>query len=147
MLGRVGEVAAGVFNTLVPDPGGRRAGFTLSPSARDATPPRPPAPANASHADDEALRRRQIPIPHTVPEKRDQAGHRLRRGSTGGLPPGFDREMYKRSHRVECLTSLLKQTRGIATRYEKPAVRSEATTVQLALIRQALCPHLKHVLD
>ncbi|MFE0380968.1 hypothetical protein ACFW1M_36635 [Streptomyces inhibens] len=45
--------------------------------------------------------------------------------------------MYKRSHRAECLTSLLKQTRGIATRYEKPAVRYEAATVQLALIRQA----------
>ncbi|WP_208948773.1 IS5 family transposase [Streptomyces subrutilus] len=36
------------------------------------------------------LRRRQIP--HTIPEKRDQVGHRLRRGSTGGRPPGFDRE-------------------------------------------------------
>ncbi|MFB7632336.1 transposase [Streptomyces sp. NPDC056149] len=33
----------------------------------------------------EYLRRRQIP--HTIPEKRDQAGHRRRRGSAGGRPP------------------------------------------------------------
>ncbi|WP_181923703.1 transposase [Streptomyces inhibens] len=84
----------------------------------------------------EALRRRQIP--HTIPEKRDQAGHRLRRGSTGARPPGFNREMHQRRHRVECRISLLKQTRGIATRYEKPAVRYDAATVQLALIRRAL---------
>jgi transposase len=83
----------------------------------------------------EYLRRRQIP--HTIPEKRDQAGHRLRRGSAGGRPPGFDREMYKRRHKVECRIGLLKQARGVATRYDKLAVRYEAT-VQLALIRQAL---------
>ncbi|WP_241757058.1 IS5 family transposase [Streptomyces sp. WAC00263] len=81
------------------------------------------------------LRRRQIP--HTIPEKRDQAGHRLRRGSAGGRPPGFDRETYKRRHKVECRIGLLKQARGVATRYDKLAVRYEAT-VQLALIRQAL---------
>jgi transposase len=60
----------------------------------------------------EYLRRRQIP--HTIPEKRDQAGHRLRRGSAGGRPPGFDREMYKRRHEVECRIGLLKQARGVA---------------------------------
>ncbi|WP_234341570.1 IS5 family transposase [Streptomyces sp. NRRL S-1813] len=81
------------------------------------------------------LRRRQIP--HTIPEKRDQAGHRLRRGSAGGRPPGFDREAYKRRHKVECRIGLLKQARGVATRYDKLAVRYEAT-VQLALIRQTL---------
>lgn len=81
------------------------------------------------------LRRRQIP--HTIPEKRDQAGHRLRRGSAGGRPPAFDREMYKRRNRVECRIGLLKQARGVATRYDKLAVRYEAT-VQLTLIRQAL---------
>ena len=83
----------------------------------------------------EDLRRRQIP--HTIPERRDQAGHRLRRGSAGGRPPAFDREMYKRSNRVECRIGLLKQARGVATRYDKLAVHYEAT-VQLTLIRQAL---------
>ncbi|WP_455907993.1 IS5 family transposase [Streptomyces mirabilis] len=83
----------------------------------------------------EYLRRRHIP--HTIPEKRDQVGHRLRRGSSGGRPPIFDREKYKTRHKVENRIGLLKQARGIATRYDKPAVRYEAT-VQLALIRKAL---------
>ncbi|NGN68984.1 transposase [Streptomyces sp. A7024] len=60
------------------------------------------------------LRRRQIP--HTIPEKRDQAGHRRRRGTAGGRPPGFDWEMYERRHKVECRIGLLKQARGVATR-------------------------------
>lgn len=72
----------------------------------------------------EYLRRRQIPP--TIPEKRDQAGHRRRRGSTGGRPPGFDCERYKARHKVECRIGLLKQARGVATRYEKLAVRYEA---------------------
>ncbi|WP_443055836.1 hypothetical protein [Streptomyces sp. NBC_00239] len=80
-------------------------------------------------------RRRQIP--HTIPEKPDQAGHRRRRGSAGGRPPGFDREKYKARHVVENRIGLLKQARGVATRYDKLAVRYEAT-IQLALIRQPL---------
>lgn len=91
--------------------------------------------AYSSRAIRDYLRPRQIP--HTIPEKRDQARHRLRRGSDGGRPPGFDREMYKKRNRVECRIGLLKQARGIATRYDKLAVRYEAT-VQLALIRQPL---------
>ncbi|MCX5602860.1 IS5 family transposase [Streptomyces phaeochromogenes] len=81
------------------------------------------------------LLRRQIP--HTIPEKRDQARHRMRRGTAGGRPPGFNREMYKRRHKIECRIGLLKQARGVATRFDKLAVRYEAT-VQLTLIRQAL---------
>lgn len=83
----------------------------------------------------EYLRRRQIP--HTILEKRDQAGHRLRRGSAGGRPPAFAREKYKARHKVECRIGLLKQARGVATRYDKLAVRYEAT-VQLTLIRQSV---------
>jgi len=81
------------------------------------------------------LRRRGIAC--TIPEKRDQAGHRVRRGSLGGRPPGFDRDMYKRRHKVECRIGLLEQARGIATRHDKLAVRYEST-VQLTLTRQAL---------
>ncbi|MFF4782810.1 IS5 family transposase [Streptomyces griseorubiginosus] len=76
-------------------------------------------------------------IPHTIPEKRDQTGHRLRRGSAGGRPPTFDRERYKRRHKIECRIGLLKHARGVATRYDKLAVRYEAT-IQLTLIRQSL---------
>ncbi|WP_330302018.1 MULTISPECIES: IS5 family transposase [unclassified Streptomyces] len=91
--------------------------------------------ADSSRAIREYLRRRQIP--HAIPEKRDQAGHRLRRGTAGGRPPSFDREMYNRRHKVESRIGPLKQARGLATRYDKLAVRHEAT-VQLTLIRQGL---------
>ncbi|PJN36693.1 hypothetical protein CG747_32770 [Streptomyces sp. CB02959] len=81
------------------------------------------------------LRRRRIP--HTIPEKRDQAGHRLRRGSAGSRPPGFDRDHYKRRHKIECRIGLLKQAQAVATRYDKLAIRYEAT-VHLTLIPQSL---------
>lgn len=48
--------------------------------------------AYSSRAIRSYLRKRRIP--HTIPEKLDQAGHRLRRGSAGGRPPAFDREMH-----------------------------------------------------
>lgn len=76
-------------------------------------------------------------IPHAIPEKRDQARHRMRRGTAGGRPPGFNREMYKRRHKIRCRIGLLKQARGVATRFGKLAVSYEAT-VRLILIRQAL---------
>ncbi|MGW3174631.1 IS5 family transposase [Streptomyces sp. NPDC001153] len=95
--------------------------------------PRAGRPGRSSRAIREYLRRRQIP--HTIPEKRDRAGHGLRRGTAGGRPPGFDRVVYERRHKIECRIGLPKQTRGVATRYDKLAVRYEATA-QLALIRQ-----------
>jgi hypothetical protein len=35
-----------------------------------------------------SLRKRSIR--HVIPEKADQVAHRVRRGSSGGRPPGFD---------------------------------------------------------
>ncbi|MFD7976328.1 transposase [Streptomyces sp. NPDC059749] len=35
-------------------------------------------------------------IPHTIPEKADSQAARLRKGSRGGRPPGFDEERYKK---------------------------------------------------
>lgn len=58
-------------------------------------------------------------------------------GAAGGRPPGFDRERYKARHRIECRIGLLKQARGVATRYDKRACRYEAN-IQGTLIRQYL---------
>ncbi|MFF3272196.1 transposase [Streptomyces chrestomyceticus] len=91
--------------------------------------------AHSSRKIREYLRRRQIP--HTIAEKCGQVGHRRRRGSVGGRPPGFDREKYKARHKVRCWIGLLRQARGVATRYEKLAGRFEVT-VQLTVIRRAL---------
>lgn len=45
------------------------------------------------------LRRRGIR--HTIPEKADSQAARLRKGSRGGQPPGFDEERYKKRNTVE----------------------------------------------
>jgi transposase len=63
------------------------------------------------------LRRRGIR--HTIPERRDQAAGRRRRGRAGGRPPGFDRAVYRLRNVVERCFNRLKQWRGLATRYDK----------------------------
>ncbi len=57
-----------------------------------------------------------------IPEKRDQQANRRRRGSAGGRPVSYDRDTYKRRHTVECAFNLMKERRGLATRYDRHAV-------------------------
>lgn len=65
------------------------------------------------------LRRRQIK--HTIPEPKSKRANRRRRGSKGGRPTGFDKTIYKRRNEVERTINGLKNSRAVATRYDKRA--------------------------
>lgn len=75
--------------------------------------------AYPSRAIRDHLRRRRVRA--VIPQPADQIANRKRKGRSGGRPPGFDREAYKQRNTVERCINLLKQWRGLATRYEKTA--------------------------
>ncbi|MEU8135443.1 transposase [Streptodolium elevatio] len=55
----------------------------------------------------------------TIPERRDQTANRRRRGTHGGRPPAFDKDIYRNRNVVERCFARLKQFRAIATRFGK----------------------------
>ncbi|MFG3382195.1 transposase [Streptomyces sp. NPDC047999] len=54
-----------------------------------------------------------------LPEKADSQAARLRKGLRGGRPPGFDEDQYKKRNTVERAIDRLKNSRAVATRYDK----------------------------
>lgn len=73
-----------------------------------------------------------------IAEPDDQKRHRLRRGSRGGRPVGFDADKYKGRNVVERSFAALKQWRGLATRYDKLAL-----TYRAGVILSAVCIWLR----
>ncbi|MFE7245748.1 IS5 family transposase [Streptomyces sp. NPDC057580] len=63
------------------------------------------------------LRKRRIKA--VIPEKKDQAANRKKKGSRGGRPVSHDADLYKERNTVERLINKLIAWRGIATRYDK----------------------------
>lgn len=80
----------------------------------------------------EYLRRRGIR--HTIREKTDSQAARLRKGSRGGRPPGFDEDRYKRRNTIERAINRLKQARAVATRYDKRGYVLLGTSTAAALV-------------
>lgn len=80
----------------------------------------------------QAMRQRRIDF--VCPERDDQHTHRAAKGSRGGRPPEFDRELYKRRNVVERCFNRLKQFRDLATRYAKRAAYYQAELTIAAII-------------
>ncbi len=94
--------------------------------------------AYSSRATRTHLRRRGIGA--VIPEPSDQIAHRKRRGARGGRPPAFDAEDYKGRNVVERNFNVVKQWRGLATRYDKLALVYRGAAVLRAIT--LWLPHL-----
>lgn len=81
------------------------------------------------------LRRRGIKA--VIPEPSDQAAHRKRHSLRGGRPVTYDAVEYKGRHLIERGINVIKQWRGLATRYDKHALTYRGAVVLAAILTWA----------
>nr|BFE79380.1 hypothetical protein GCM10020093_019810 [Planobispora longispora] len=124
----------GRWRSCSPRPGRRlpavhhRHGQDLRP--RSGRPPRTRPGAVAadkayfSRANRAYLRKRRIKA--VIPEKKDQAANRRKKGSRGGRPVGYASDLYKERNTVEWCFQKIKTWRCLATRYDKASESYEA---------------------
>ena len=78
------------------------------------------------------LRRRGIA--HTIPERSDQVARRAAKGSHGGRPPAFDKQVYRQRNVVERCFNRFKQWRALATRYAERAALYRSSLLLIAAV-------------
>jgi putative transposase len=88
--------------------------------------------AYSSRAHRETLRRRGITA--VIPEPSTQIDNRLRRGSKGGRPVTYDRDLYRGRNVVERCFNTFKQWRGLASRYDKHVIVYRGAAVLRSII-------------
>lgn len=94
-----------------------------APRSRTAQDPARPGPGDKAYSS-RTIRAhlRHRGITSVIPEPDDQKGHRARRGAAGGRPVSYDPVAYRGRNVVERAFNLIKNWRGLATRYDKHAV-------------------------
>ncbi len=124
--------STGPIVNLVPETGGRCAGDQVLVAGFG---------QGLTHPDDllfevvlDGVGVRSRKIAAVIPQKSDEIAARQRRGSAGGRPPSFDEIRYQQRNLVERSFALLKQWRGLATRYDKLAIVYRAAVVLSACI-------------
>ena len=85
-------------------------------------------------------------IKAVIPIKADQADARIRKGSRGGRPPAFDTVRYRQRNTVERAVNKLRDTRAVATRYDKRDYMYRGTLTVAAIriwLRDPVPDHLR----
>lgn len=74
-------------------------------------------------------------IKAVIPVKDDQLNARIKKGSKGGRPPGFDKIHYRERNTVERTVNKLRGHRAVATRYDKRdyVYRATITVASIAI--------------